>query len=327
MTRTSYNIYGELLMLIPKKHIQSNSCSHQEVGNFDNWSEVENLISGFTDEWIFRGQSNPLWELVPSIARNRVINEYTDRYDWESCNICDIAETFCKKSKTSLPKGKLNLTAYVQHYGGLTRLLDFTRNINIALFFAFELDSKSKDNDENHAVWTINKCWLEEIFKTIIQKKFPQWNKLPPHQQYEIFLSNKNKCNLCVIPVCSDIDDDRINRQESIFLYQWDTSETFVSNLYEFEYLDTTSSTGKYHAWYLEIKKNVKKIIIPSSFKDSVVKYLSSKNMTESFLLPNDDQFCEMCNMLKKDSKAYQDSITKWINDNSVRIKTYENKR
>ena len=71
----------------------------------------------------FRGQSDYSWELKPSIMRQESIHEWEELKDYDP--------------------NKDNLVAYIakcQHYGKKTRFLDFTTDINVALFFACNQD-------------------------------------------------------------------------------------------------------------------------------------------------------------------------------------------
>lgn len=73
----------------------------------------------------FRGQSDYSWELKPSIMRQESIYEWEELKDYNP--------------------NKDNLVTYIakcQHYGKKTRFLDFTTDINIALFFACNQDDE-----------------------------------------------------------------------------------------------------------------------------------------------------------------------------------------
>jgi len=82
--------------------------------------------------WIYRGHSNEEWELLPKAGRK-------DYFDLENHDV----EYFQKwKSKAiayeNIPINDWEAMAIAQHYGLPTRMLDWTTNPLVALFFAVE---------------------------------------------------------------------------------------------------------------------------------------------------------------------------------------------
>jgi len=107
-----------------------------------------------TKTMIFRGVSRSTYELKPSIARVSAPNAEA-RYKYEE----QILEDFQEKAFPHLryePKTSLEWLFLAQHYGVPTRLLDWTMNPLVALFFAVE-----KDEDHDGAVYkTIQSKWI-----------------------------------------------------------------------------------------------------------------------------------------------------------------------
>ena len=137
------------------------------VNDFKNWCDfIDRVADGHQDRrcpWVFRGQSDVAWAVKSSFDRllNRV--EFC-LPDYRVCDIerelkreeNEIFEKFQRQAK-NLPNSirpcfetKLGWYALMQHYGVPTRLIDFTRNPFIALYFAVE------KGDTDYSIWMIN---------------------------------------------------------------------------------------------------------------------------------------------------------------------------
>jgi len=86
--------------------------------------------------WIFRGQADASWQLVPKAGRAGYLNPRWAA-DWDLHRFCEWrrqAIGFC----ADVPADDLECLAYAQHYGFATRLLDWSTNPLVALYFAAE---------------------------------------------------------------------------------------------------------------------------------------------------------------------------------------------
>lgn len=141
-----------------------NSCADIEI---DSWSKLSNIAEVFFNitsdekrEYIFRGQPNSTDKLIPSVGRK---------------NVCDTEKTYCPKrekdafdafKRAALPYvGYVNLNdwawlALAQHHGMQTRLLDWSKSLFNAAYFAIfrkvnnacDVCSTNIDDVGSHAV-------------------------------------------------------------------------------------------------------------------------------------------------------------------------------
>ena len=115
-------------------------------------NEYLQLISSFpsccedacADEMIYRGMVNAGFDLKPSLVRLKHYNEDTE-YEMVNEFLLTRPEAF-----VGLTSG-FELLSKMQHYGLPTRLLDFTTNPLIALYFACE-DAKSENSQDGRIV-------------------------------------------------------------------------------------------------------------------------------------------------------------------------------
>lgn len=103
----------------------------------DSFAEFHNLLKDFKElKYIFRGQDNHIWPLLPKIGRPEFHKTISKGLNEES-----ILESWARYAEHYLDKASLdkwNLMTLAQHYGLATRLLDWTRNPLVALYFATE---------------------------------------------------------------------------------------------------------------------------------------------------------------------------------------------
>ena len=122
-----------------------------EVGELHEFSRLVRTLG--TGRWIFRGHADKNWRLASSLERQLVnrgiksINKTVQnainfiKYDkYRASDEMYAIDQFKRYASMKLPKldHLVEWLAAMQHYGTATRLLDFTRSIYVALYFAFE---------------------------------------------------------------------------------------------------------------------------------------------------------------------------------------------
>lgn len=167
---------------------------------FSSISGVTNFISGLTHsgELFFRGHSNPNYLLLPSVMRNKhtLKNEYK-MYQELLINCPDSFE----KCHSHLEK-----LVEMQHYGLPTRLLDITRNLLVALFFACE------NNLETYGEIVLISAEEKDI-------KYPQSDTASVLASLPVFPPDKQN-EICAWATDPTIDKDRFNRLATRLLHE-----------------------------------------------------------------------------------------------------------
>jgi FRG domain len=113
--------------------------------DFEEWVEI---VKGKTDTTIYRGQRN-YWPLLPSISRNNDL-------EMVLVHERELLEKFKNEAPRTLqlvPNSDWDWLVVAQHHGLPTRLLDWSFNPYVALWFAIK---KAKLNDSNPEVWVMN---------------------------------------------------------------------------------------------------------------------------------------------------------------------------
>lgn len=115
-------------------------------------------ISALLIRWGFRGHANSAWALESTLLRlahqcqceSYLLNhrEYWMLRQFER-------RAFDYLDGVPLPSTKLDWLSLIQHYGGPTRLLDFSHSFYVAAFFAME------SAEADAAVWAVNLDVLE----------------------------------------------------------------------------------------------------------------------------------------------------------------------
>lgn len=139
------------------------------------WSQARQLadaFSGHVHPWVFRGQRDALWPLASTLERTEQSCDKSLRYlgDDERRMITEfrrIAPVHGFDVSDDVRRDEtepLEWLTMLQHYGGPTRLLDFTRCFWYAVFFALEL-AATREWPDSQAVWAVNErmLWKEAM--------------------------------------------------------------------------------------------------------------------------------------------------------------------
>lgn len=152
---------------------------------------LENAAKGGT--FVYRGHASKEWPLKPSIGRNENYNVKLEKQVFLRFKQNYYSYT------TERPESDMDLLFLGQHYGLPTRLIDFTFNPMIALYFACE---KEDDMDGRVYVWNIGKTPLMDANS----------NTSMPHNIDEVY---SMKGARFIVP---NYTDARYKNQKALFL-------------------------------------------------------------------------------------------------------------
>ncbi len=89
--------------------------------------------------WVFRGHSDIAYKLTPSVGRSQHTSPSFPKYER---GLFDIFRREAYGCLPTVPTEDWELLALAQHHGLPTRLLDWTYNLLVALYFAVEADAR-----------------------------------------------------------------------------------------------------------------------------------------------------------------------------------------
>ncbi len=145
------------------------------------------LLSTSLQNFDFRGQGNILWQIQSNLERSlkdfdlfaQTENNIISRFKQRSANYLD-----------RLPSAYdyFDWLTYIQHYGGPTRLVDFSSSIYIASFFAFNEYRKG----DKPVIWAINGKKLNKRIKLEITGSEYESYQIPQNSKYENYKNIEN---------------------------------------------------------------------------------------------------------------------------------------
>jgi hypothetical protein len=158
----------------------------------------------------FRGHINADWKLTPKLYRTPFIgaDENEIRHEFQSRALQLI--------QTRLPANRWEWYFLMQHYGVPTRLLDWTENALIAIYFAVENHPATFDA----ALWVLDPTWLNrKLRKGIEGAMLPDWEEAQSYLP-ELEAAFEGKKVTATLPAAMEPPhvDRRLSAQSSRFV-------------------------------------------------------------------------------------------------------------
>lgn len=222
-----------------------------------NHTDIQGRIRGAVD-YSYRGISNSKFQLIPSAFRPmyRGINNENREVD--------IFNDFKIDASALIPNyhnlDTIELLTYAQHFGVPPRLLDFTSNPLVALYFCC-----SNSFDVNGSVWVLVEAKYRRISKDPKKKKSEQIADI-----VDSYFTNTNSGQVSSLPISfiPNYIDHRMSVQESRMLL-WGSKEEPLEKMIENRFLtpksqipEDNSRQDEYCLYRLDVPGESKKVIL-----------------------------------------------------------------
>jgi hypothetical protein len=299
------------------------------IVNIENWNDLKSIPEKIQKLYVFRGHSNRAWSLESSLERNTKNlskEEYVDRYNFEYKMLREFRR-FSLPYIMYPPKenDQLGWLSILQNYGAATRLLDFTKSLYIAAFFATE-----KIENDNAAIWAINRtefairtidkganpnilqCAIDSVDKddvvdTFMREKANEELNSGYNYYLKRILGDENeKDDILVLVEPWYSTNERLNIQQGVFLLSLNLEKTFEQVLLlslDIKNIDTLQEENAHEMSITDIinlpekdKPYIIKFILPKKVCDETVNDLSLMNITAATLFPGLDGFARSLN-------------------------------
>jgi hypothetical protein len=259
------------------------------------------MLANSMKPFVFRGQPCFKWGLETTFERacNKICK--LGWKDLEDKIRLEFERQACHHI-TRLPECAFEWLALMQHYGSPTRLLDFTRSIWAALFFA--VDGATDDS----ALWAIDISWFKSNHDTTnprkaivsdynkelaleIEKILTEDNDPESDEEWSAFYSNieDNEAegfDLGVIFAEPFFQNQRLAIQQGLFAFPQELFRSFEMNI--------SKPLGSKSFEELSRKEGdtvIYKFKIPHDMHLSIVAFLSQMNITAATLFPGLEGF------------------------------------
>lgn len=238
-------------------------------GKISYWNEAFEKKNR-TVEFAYRGISNKEYKLRP-----RVLNE----------TICDVSQdnfripllSFKREASSYLRNicgnDELLWMLYAQHYGVPTRLLDFSSNPLVAMYFACQ------NTHTDGALWVINidTYEYEKVMEYIHLHDLDGWSQ---EEYMNVVLNSNDDEIIAPIYFLPEYIDTRMNAQSSRFML-WPNKRFDLEDIIGNDYMsfDPPQNNDYYYEYAM-------KLIIPKSCKNDILRELDLLGINEKNLFP-----------------------------------------
>lgn len=282
----------------------------------DTWPQAREYLFGRQRGNVdfFRGQKSCEWALRPTLERPLSADQRAHKsLDLENFIVTSFqrrAHHYFVGADLPNPDDKLAWLALIQHYGGPTRLLDFTLSPMVAAYFAFR--EPSDHTVVRRAIWIVEAIDFLKAFRTQfttaeigtvsrgdaalriemdrhIAAHLPEAQLLVRYSQPGVFALLPSRFS------------DRVTTQQAMFIGVGDTTKAFDENWRLG--LEARHERAKHSLRDLEIQV----LSVPDCERQSALSELSSMRIDESSLFPGPDGLGRQLSMYVQQAAEHDD--------------------
>jgi hypothetical protein len=242
---------------------------------FASWTTAKASIGNLDSVWAFRGVADASWHLQTSlerawpgpersVAEQLIINQYV----WKRAGF---RQAFPQPTET------LGTLAEMQHFAAPTRLMDWTKSMLVAAFFAFQNPTSARWC----AIWAIDLTWCKAKAIAAVRAVGGKYAGLTIRDDLsnaellrDVVMTNTVRVGL---PIVSYEMNERLSIQQGLFMCPGNINISFEDNIAAYDSDETRQK------WL--------KFLIPAKCRKDVLQDLRSMNISAATLFPGLDGF------------------------------------
>lgn len=276
-----------------------------QIAQIKSWDQARQLARQL-NRYAFRGHGDQSWEMRSSLERLAKHFDYDGDLKAREYWILRQFQRRAHMYVESPPRhdSSLEWLALLQHYGGPTRLVDFTHSFYVAAFFAVEAASSDA------AVWSVNLTDLENRLGTWSGNIGTMDHLNRKHIDIVEEILNEKESKNGVVNVEPDRINERMSIQQGLFLFPKNIEASFMNNL-----LSTLNDTSVIDETNLDVERACKepgmigpivKIILPRSIHEDAIEDLRDMNLTAETLFPGLEGFARSMQVHLRSNELYE---------------------
>lgn len=262
--------------------------------------------------FVYRGQANTRWGLVPTVFRNyrlphdsRVSQHYIGvapiYFGREAISLANISK-ICDIERVIYQRFFERLRAYpqihigkndvwemlciAQHFGVPTRLLDWTSNLNVAAYLAMP-EAQENGQEQDGAIWCLNATRIAEKYRLPMDNLYDEQAGISGIDELPAYSSFFDSSRVQINSEDQSKYGFRILRAPSIENRMINQSSFFTVDVTQSDYNDKGDSAYTHYDHVRNCESSLLKITIPADKKNSIKHDLEQIGINYNYIFPD----------------------------------------